>query len=217
MIKNLKSLFIVESDEDTPKEIKKKLDTPSNTLTEKKDTSLPTVGSASVDNKILEKLLKVIENNNLEGFDYFEFKSALKNMEKMNFDEVSKYKSAFATLTAVGLDTTKLVDSANHYISVLDKEKKSFEKASKEQFRIKIVENQNKIKQYTTLIEKHQKEIERINAEVLNSQKEIKKIEETITQSHTKIETTKVQFESTLEFLKQQIESDISKIQEYLK
>ncbi|MEN9612307.1 MAG: hypothetical protein RLZZ628_3121, partial [Bacteroidota bacterium] len=43
-------------------------------------------GSPDADSKSLEFLTKVIERNNLPGFDYLEFKGAIENLSKFHSD-----------------------------------------------------------------------------------------------------------------------------------
>ncbi|MCB0662113.1 MAG: hypothetical protein KDC24_05200, partial [Saprospiraceae bacterium] len=85
MFKNLKSLFII--DEDDQGKGKKPAEDNSATAEEKIkqvqeeiDTKTP-AGKAHP--KFTEILFQAMENNNLEGFDYLEYKKSLQSLAKM--------------------------------------------------------------------------------------------------------------------------------------
>jgi len=145
MLKNLKSLFIVE-DEEENKEAPK----PSEKTAGKSDkepvvstppplpnTSVSASSQGVLDTNIVEKLLQAIEKNNLEGFDYLEYKKSLKALEKMPMDEATKYRSAFATASTMGVTLDKLIQTTNFYIGVLDKENRRDYKTSATNYRFK--------------------------------------------------------------------------------
>ena len=133
MLKKLKSLFIVE-DEDT-----KATGNPKASQTPKQETSKPTPNQPSVkvdttptpkgegkpDEKFVNRLLQALEEANLDGFDYLEYKQSLQSIDDMNMDEATMYKSSLAMAKTMGATPEKLVSSAQHYINVLEKVRKS--------------------------------------------------------------------------------------------
>ena len=62
-----------------------------------------------LDERSINVLTKALENANLPGFDYLEFKQSLAALTQMNMDEAMAIKSAFATASTMGLTKEKLL------------------------------------------------------------------------------------------------------------
>ena len=111
MLKKLKSLFIVEEEgnnssaqttevvqnQENRQEVVAPVSTPHEPIS-------PVVSQSgkNVDPKFIDILMKAIEENNLEGFDYLEFKSSLQSLAKMSMDDATRYQSAMAMAKSVG-------------------------------------------------------------------------------------------------------------------
>ncbi|MEM6967493.1 MAG: hypothetical protein AAF573_22205, partial [Bacteroidota bacterium] len=67
-----------------------------------------------LDEKSISFLTGALDRNNLPGFDYIEFKQSLAALAKLNMDEETAFKSAFATAATVGLTKGKLLETASH-------------------------------------------------------------------------------------------------------
>lgn len=226
MLKKIKSIFVVDEGSASPsKEV--------TTVTET-DTSAPstvsTSGSAdrlsaistetqesSGPNKFLSILAQVIEKNNQPGFDYFEFRQSLINLSKLNMDESTRYKSAYAAAQSMGVSPDSLLNSAQSYLQLLVNEGKKFAQAEQNQ-RTKVVEERkNELNQITSEIKSKQDMISRLNQEVgqLNKTLDDKKAE--ASNLATKLESTKTAFENAMKSISGQISEDISKMNQYLK
>ncbi len=142
-LKKLKSIFIVEtekiqaSDESSAStENNIKSDSNKSNTTSVSSSSIQSSSNLAVDNekddKIIDTLLAAIEKNNLGGFDYLEFRQSLKGLEKIVVDEATRYKSAFATASTMGVTMDRLVETADYYAKILDKERDHFVKAAGE-------------------------------------------------------------------------------------
>ena len=94
-----------------------------------------------LDEKSVEYIAKAIEKANLPGFDYLEFRMAVDNLKKINLDEVTAIKSAYATMSTMGLTKERIIETAAHYKSVLVKEREQFDAASQKQQTLKIGQN----------------------------------------------------------------------------
>ena len=224
MLKNLKSLFIVEdTEEGKPKEVESKqekgtkINSASSADTPPPLPKKPTNTEGVVDSKIIEKLLEAIEKNNLEGFDYLEYKKSLKALEKMPMDEATKYRSAFATASTLGVTLDKLMQTTNFYIGVLDKENEQFLGAFKSQFDDKVSGREREIAQFETIIKEKSAEIKKLTDEITKHQNQIADLKGKIEESNAKISKTQNDFKISYTHLKNQFEEDKVKMEKYLK
>ena len=102
MLKKIKSLFIVEDEnskaaqanQSTKENPGKKTAKDIKVSKPQYDASNPPKGK--VDEKFVNRLLGAIEEHNIDGFDYIEFKQALTNLGNVQMDEGTKFKSALA-------------------------------------------------------------------------------------------------------------------------
>ena len=239
MLKNLKSLFIVE---DTDEEAKNPSDVSekNNATPDKKDvvsekkttsampppipknvatTSSSVTGSTQgvLDTKIIEKLLQAIDKNNLEGFDYLEYKRSLKALGKMPMDEATKYRSAFATASTMGVTLDKLIETTNFYIGILNKENEQFTGAFKNQFDNKVSGREREITQFESVIKEKSEQIKKLTEEIAKHQQQIGDLRTKIEESNSKIIKTQNDFRESYNHLKTQFEEDIVKMNKYLK
>ncbi|MDH5397226.1 MAG: hypothetical protein OEX02_03720 [Cyclobacteriaceae bacterium] len=213
MLKNLKSLFIVEEEEnDAVKAKETNAETP--TPSAKKSTTGRT--GSQINANIMEKLLQVIEKNNMEGFDYVEFKKSLKALSKMPMDEKTMFRSAFATAATVGATVNNLIKSVEFYKSVLHKENDTFVKTLNDQVEQKISGREKQVNALKKTIMDKSQQIKRLTEEIDLHQKEISSTMTTIGVDKGKIESTRNDFESTYNNLLSQIDEDLRKINEYL-
>ncbi len=92
-----------------------------------------------LDPRFVDVLIKALERNNLEGFDYLEFKQSMEALEAMGQDETTAIRSTFATASTLGLTPAKLFDSAAYYQKVLLDEKSAFD-ASMQRYEAERIE-----------------------------------------------------------------------------
>ncbi|WP_298309884.1 hypothetical protein [uncultured Aquimarina sp.] len=226
MLKNLKSLFIVDDSEEENKKTDESTEKTDVNSDKKPAASIPpplpnnpvSVSSeGALDTKIVEKLLQAIEKNNLDGFDYLEYKKSLKALEKMPMDEATKYRSAFATASTMGVTLDKLLQTTNFYIGVLDKENEQFTGAFKNQFDSKVSGREREIAQFESIIKEKSEEIKRLTEEIAKHQQQIGDLKAKVEESNSKINKTQNDFKVSYDHLKAQFEEDIVKMQKYLK
>ncbi len=221
MLKNLKSLFIVDDSADEKKEpTEKNKEQPKKEVAENKPTpsnTQTTTTTGNVDNAIIDKLLGAIEKNNLEGFDYLEFKKALKALEKIPMDEATKYRSTFATASTMGVTLEKLVESTTHYIKVLDNENNTFLKAFEGQLTSKVGNKEKEIVQFEAIIKEKSERIKQLTEEITKHQSQIAELRKVVDESKTKIDKTKNDFKLSYLHLRTQLEQDVEKMKQYLK
>ena len=219
VLKNLRSIFIVDNQEEKKEKVDKTANTSSTndakTAKQKVDPAVENTGKR--DDKIIDTLFNAMEKNNLSGFDYLEFKTAIQGLEKMVVDEATRFKSAFATASTIGVTMDKLIESADHYAKVLDKEKNKFIEAASQQSS-NLIDNKNKeLQQLLKTLEGKKKMIEQMQDELIKGEGRIKTIQDGIKNSTVKIDNTKRNFEASWSLLKNQIVTDIDKMRRYLK
>jgi len=157
-----------------------------------------------MDAKSVSYLSDAIEKNNLQGFDYLEFKKSVTAMADM-LDEQTAIKSAFATAKNMGLTKDKLLQSIEHYKNVLVKEKRQFDDALKAQTLEKINkkrEEKLKLKEHITTLKSKiseiNKKIESYQERIDNSDAEVEAAEKKINDTQTKFEKAFAAFESEI-------------------
>lgn len=233
MLKKLKSLFIVVDENESSGEKKANSTEQSKAakVKEKPISKAPKTAKASIpksaktaqstnsgkaDPKFVEVLLKAIEANNLDGFDYLEFKQSLQNLSNVQMDEKTRYQSAFAMAKTMGATPSKLVNSAQHYINVLKKEEAKFSEALQNQRKKQVHDRENGIKQKESLIVEKQKKIEQLQKEIEADTKSLEADRSAINQSLAKVETTKNGFVNAYIGVLGQIKGDIEKMNNYI-
>lgn len=191
-------------------------------VTNKTSTSSPASRPAAAkptgkpDSKFVDVLLKAIEANNLDGFDYLEYKQSLQNLSSMEMDEKTKYQSAFAMAKTMGVTPQKLVESANHYVNVLQKEKNKFGEALSNQKQNQIVSKENELKQMEQGILQKEKQIEQLKAEIEKHRAALQGRKDAISQAATKVESTKANFLYAFNMVMGQIQADVDNMKKYI-
>ena len=168
-----------------------------------------------LDAKSVNYLSAAIENNNLKGFDYVEFRKSVSAMAGM-LDEETAIKSAFATAANMGLTKEKLLQSIDHYKNVLSKEKRQFDDALKSQIDQKVNskrEEKLKLKEHILALKKKITDAEnKINA----YQERIDNSDADVAAAEAKINKTKENFEEAFTKFISEIDSDYASINNVL-
>ncbi len=239
-LKNLKSLFIVEEEEgqehtpnapineqkDKPKkEVQQeatqkpesKEETPPSNKKNKSDMPPPpTPKKPTVTKKYYDMLMKAIEVNNMEGFDYLEFKHSLTALKDIPIDEAAKFQSAFATASTMGLTKQKLMDSANFYKKVLEKEKDSFRNELQKHIGGRLHKNEARTNDLTQMIQKKSEQIKKLTEEISQHQAELDKTCKQIEGLKEKVQEERDSFITTYDHLLTQMDKDVENINKYL-
>ena len=171
---------------------------------------------SNLDKKSAEFLSNALAKNTQQGFDYIKFRQSLNQIKKLNLDESTSIKSAFATASTIGLTKNSLINSGKHYLSVLMNEKSQFDQALNNQISQRVAARKNevlqleqKITEYRTKVKEIEKKIEEYKYRIDNSDSEVEK-------ARKKIEDTKSKFELAFNKYVEIIESDISQFDAYL-
>lgn len=219
LFKNLKSIFVIDASEG-----KKKVKPPKKEKEPegKPETQAPAYVTAppgvegEVSQKFVDILFKAMERNNMEGFDYIEFKQSLNNLSKMGMEEEMQFKSAYAAAQPMGAEKSKLINSAQHYMDVLKKEEAKFHQALANQKEKQIQGTASKIESLQNMITDKESRISQMQQEILAHKKELATVEQTLKSAAVKVAKTKEDFILSYQQLYQQIEKDLHNIKQYI-
>jgi hypothetical protein len=225
ILKKFKSVFIVEDDAapvasaasggQHPAEMTSRPSKTSQASTTAPVANAPTTGA--VNEKFVEVLASALERNNQEGFDYFEFRQSLINLSKMPMDEQTRFQSAYAMAQTMGATSGKLVESAKHYLGVLNGEQARFSEAHAQQKAKLIGNREEEAKKLEEMALQKAEMIKQLTQEIEEHRRQSEKVRQEIVESTVKIENTKSDFEATFASVYGQIQEDVNKIQQYLK
>ena len=225
MFKKLKSLFIIE-DEDAGKKTPEQggqtgsssdSAEASTVKIEKPIFDKDNPPKGKVDEKFINRLLGAIEEANLEGFDYLEYKQALQNLAKMEMDEATKFQSTLAMAQTMGASSASLKDSAGHYLKILKQEENKFLDAFRNQVQRHNDDHTNQLKSLELSISNKQKQIEQLKKEVESETKQLEEKRAAVEKSKAKVNATKDSFYHAYHIVAQQIQDDLDKMNQYLK
>ncbi|HAD14174.1 MAG TPA: hypothetical protein DCF33_17250 [Saprospirales bacterium] len=215
-LKKFKSVFIVE-DESTNTAPSTEAEKKAEQSTPPATTTAPVSASGSISDKFLDALATAMERQNQEGFDYFEFRQALKNLSKMSMDEQTRFQSAFAMAQTMGITAAKLAASAQHYLGVLNGEKQHFAEAHAQQIAKLVGNREEEAKNLEVAIQQKEDQIKKLTEEIAQHRLRSEQIRQEISESTVKIEATKGDFEVTFQAVYGQVQEDLHKIQQFLK
>lgn len=169
-----------------------------------------------LDEKSVEFLTNALEKNNLPGFDYIEYKQSLGALMAMNMDEMTAFKSAYATAATVGLTKDKLLKTADHYKGILNNEKAQFDAALEKQMQQRVKSKQDEVAKLKKQIEEYQLKIKQMQEKIAESESIVANADEDIRASMEKIQSTSQNFEFTLKSILNEIDKDVENINRYL-
>jgi hypothetical protein len=178
---------------------------------------VPKTEGGKVQEKFMQVLFEAMGKSNLDGFDYFEFKQALHNLQNMPMDEATRYKSAFAMAQTMGTSADKLINTAIHYADVLKNEQSKFNSAVENQRKTQVGDKESAIQNLDAVIKQKAEQIKRLTDEIQQHQKDMAAMKDEIATSMIKVEQTQSDFMASYNLLAGQIQQDIANMKSYLK
>jgi len=222
MLKKLRSIFIVEdsspnANSSEPGPAKSSVQTSTQQTPPESDLSASVeIKDGQVNEKFLNILLEAMDKSNAQGFDYIEFKQFLKSLDKVDLDEATKFRSAFATGQTMGATKENLINSGNRYLEILKQEEERFEQAVKNQRSKTIDDKQSGMVTLEKTITEKEQQIAKLTAEIESHRKEIQQRKEDIALAQAKVLQTQSDFQHTYKLLIGQLQEDLQKINTYL-
>lgn len=226
MLKKIKSLFL----EEDPNAAQMEPATPSNNETGVKTENTyvePTVSPSfsetvpsgavdKIDPKFIDILMKAIEQENRDGFDYLEFKNSLQSLSKLEMDEPTRYKSAFVMGKTMGLSKEMLLQSVQHYVSVINAEETKFKEALQKQKALQVQGKEESVKTAEAAIAQKQKQIQELEKQIEEQKASIEKTKNEMKEAVVKIDHTNAQFMAAHKMISQQMIQDIQNIKNFI-
>ncbi len=245
-VKNIKDLFIVSDDENDKTSSASKVDqvteqsnvdevaedyeaiydtqsdgasenegqSKQNYVSEMEEQNIPTEGK--VDKRFVDILMNVLSENNLEGYDYFEFKQALRKLRDIEPDEEKRFKSAYFAVQSLGVSPNEFLESGKYYLSLLEREEGKFKDSLKAQMQAQVYTKQKELDEFDVWMQKKEAEIKRIKQEIADRKQQNQALASNIKTSEQKIKKVELNFTKTYTTLVDEINADLDKIRKYL-
>lgn len=158
-------------------------------------THSPAAEHALIDEKVYkeftESLRRALENNNLPGFDFFEFRQLFIKFKTAGKSDNEAMETALASAETMRVDKNMIIAHYQHYEKVLheqrtvfDQEFKAFyqdniRKPVEEQQRIggELLEKENAIRQFTADIEALKARKQKLGGDIVRAEQQTKQVE----------------------------------------
>lgn len=162
-----------------------------------------------VEERFVKMLEQAMEEQNLPGQDYMEFKAAIEKMKGLPMDEPMMFKTVFTVISLQGCTKENLLASIDHYLSVIEKEKTQFDEELAFEREASITQKQKQIAQIQTEVESFQTKIDEMKARAFALSQESQ-------QAEMKIRSTEANFNESMRVVRSVLESDKNKINTFL-
>lgn len=169
-----------------------------------------------INQEYADVLFKAMQQYNQEGFDYLEFKESLEALTKITADEETRYKSAYAVVSAMGTNVYKLIESARHYVDVLSKTRDKFSQTVLKQMQDKLVNKKKAVESLEKSIKNKKDQIQKLTLEIDETQRQmIVEMAQTEQYAET-VALAELEFANTFDMIKGKIDQDVKNMREYL-
>lgn len=212
---SLKSL-IFNDVEDEEEEVVEVVETPKKEEPQEKPHTTVVSESGKPDAKIAEKLSEAVGKANLDGYDYFEFAKAIQSIGSSIPAESVRYQAAFSAGAAMGCTPDKLVETAKHYLGVLDQEEGQFQEAMKAKLSGDVEQKKSEAENTLKTIQEKQEAIKAMTEEINNLHEQRAVLLNEANTNEVNVRAISNNFSVTIQAFRDRITSDIAKIQKYL-
>jgi flagellar motility protein MotE (MotC chaperone) len=219
LLKKLKSIFIVEGDKTQSSSAEAPVASSSTTASVPVQSAPPVaqvpVTSSAYDDKMMQVLLEAFARENIEGFDYFEFRQALHKLVDVNPDQTTRYKSAYALAQTMGADKDRILQSCTHYLNILKQEESKFTEALHARVSNEVEQRRAVLKNNQEAILQKEKQIQQLQQEIGSLKETIQKVESEIVNYESRIGETHKSFQSAYNLLASELNTDLENIKKY--
>lgn len=162
-----------------------------------------------VDPAISASLEQSLQENKLSGFDYLKFIATVEEMKSTGTPEDARFKMAFVAAKQLGVDKDSLMKSGQHYVDVLKQDEADFN-SDCAQFEKKEIQGRD------ANAAKLEAQIGTLTQQLLKAQADLKVSQSELEEKKSTLESRKAAFQGALEDLESTIQTNISKINQYL-
>lgn len=203
----------------TPPQEKKPVQQPVPPASVVPTSAVPVVAPAipgAVDENMVKFLSQAIEDANIPGFDYIEFRNALAAMASAPLPENQKYIAVFATASTMGLTKDSLLKAIDHYQGILDSKKKEFQAQVDQMIAREVTKREELKAAKETEIQTLLQQIQEAQAAIAAKQQEALEINSEIGRERLNIQQTSASFDATYNFVSGKLQGDKQKIEAYI-
>ncbi|GAB3014124.1 hypothetical protein [Spirosoma pulveris] len=179
-----------------------------------------TIGTTgAIDPKFAEHFANVLAQNNPPGPDYFEFRETLRSLSNLGLPEDKQFQAAWASFKALGggSDPNILNNTANGYISALNKDRDGFSKSVENALAERVGGLQNEEKRLQTENNALANQLVEIQKQIDANTNRLTAITGEISEQSAKITQNRQNYDTTFAHFVNQIKDDIAKMAQYLK
>jgi len=157
----------------------------------------------------------LFQQANLPGPDYFEFSKMCQAMSML--PDETKFPAAYGGLQVQGLSKDKLLETANHYIAIIDEDAKKFSGAINDKIMSDVSNKRAEIEKKKVEIAQKADMISRLQQEIQSQSIEIATMETDANSQEQKAAQKLSTYKTACELRKTMITSDVQKIKTLIK
>lgn len=180
------------------------------------NTSTMSGSKGSINERFTEMLLGAMNNANMEGFDYVEFKQAVQNLANLPMDEATRFKSAFAMAQTLGASKEKILQSGQYYLDILKQEQQKFSAAAARQREQQVGTKEIEWKETGNAIQQKEEQIRLLNAEIEQLRQKQQQLNNEVTEAASKVDATSADFEVSYQHIIGKIQRDLQQINQLI-
>jgi chromosome segregation ATPase len=220
MFKKIKSLFIIEEDVAEAGTSGRKGKDPKPGIekdeVEKVEMSGGAVSKSSLD-KFLKVLADVMETANIEGYDYLEYKAAVRSLDHLEMDEEKRFITSYTMARTMGAEKESLKKSASFYLEVLKREETKFNESLKNQIETRVKSKKQSLELLKEKVAKKEEQIRKLQEEITAIETKSGEVQQQMEDATKKLASVQKSFASAYDLIVNQIKQDLNKIDQYLK
>jgi hypothetical protein len=169
------------------------------------------------DPDMIKILQEAVESSNLPGFDYIEFRDSLVRMASVPMTEEQKFQAVFATAQSVSCTKQILLDAVDHYLKVIADKAAEFQSYVQGIEATEITAKQESVTKLTTEIEAKAAEINDLTIAIQEKRKQQDALNLEVAKAQQDIQNKKSSFEASRMLVANNLTSDRTKIDTFLK
>jgi len=182
-------------------------------------SNTPTVAKAKFSEEFYNHFQTVIEANDLDGADYFEFRKTYEVLKATpSMSEIGALQATFAVLkgTSPELTVETLLSTADHYLNVVEKENEDFHGQLEDKLDVEVGGRNGEIAKEQVLQQDKADLIAQLQAEIAESAEREITLKNEVVLEQGKIDEVSSNWDFTINLVKSNIETDKGNIEQYL-